>query len=110
MENKINKLVRDYIPKLIEKEGKTYKAYELSEKEFELALQGKLLEESLELLKAKTYDEQVEELADCISVLLHFAIHYNLEPEDILEKWMQKTSEKGGFFNKTFLESYNDFR
>lgn len=100
------KLVRDKIPEIIEKDGKKaiYTNQTLkSNKDFEYALQNKLVEEVLGLLRASSYEKKVEEMADIHEVLL--ALDDLLGPEIIEEKRKEKREEKGAFFERCYLIS-----
>lgn len=68
------KLVRDNIPAIIEKNGETCVTRKLTDKEYETALAEKLQEEVKELLEAYTAKERsvldcAEEMADVMEVL-----------------------------------------
>ena len=68
------KLVRDNIPAIIEKNGETCVTRKLTDKEYEDALANKLQEEVAELLEAYTAKERsamdcAEEIADVMEVL-----------------------------------------
>lgn len=68
------KLVRDNIPAIIEKNGETCVTRKLTDKEYETALAEKLQEEVKELLEAYTAKERsvldcAEEVADVMEVL-----------------------------------------
>lgn len=68
------KLVRDNIPAIIEKNGETCVTRKLTDKEYETALAEKLQEEVKELLEAYTAKERsvldcAEEMADVMEVM-----------------------------------------
>ena len=104
------KLVRDKVPEIIEKDGKkaiyTNQALK-SNKDFEYALQNKLVEEVLGLLRASSYEKKVEEMADIHEVLL--ALDDLLGPEIIEEKRKDKREKKGAFFERYYLISVEDY-
>ena len=95
-----NKLVRDKIPEIIEKSGKTYVAHVLSNEEYITELDKKLQEEATEYLQ----DKNIEEMADLLEVLYAIctARGYTLEELESVRK--KKAEERGGFAHKIFLE------
>ena len=95
-----NKLVRDRIPEIIEKSGKTCVTHILSEEEYIAALETKLNEEVAEYQA----DKNLEEMADVLEVLqaLCVAKGYSLDELEGMRK--KKVEERGGFKEKIFLE------
>ena len=95
-----NKLVRDKIPEIIEKSGKTCVTHILSEEEYIAALETKLNEEVAEYQT----DKNLEEMADVLEVLqaLCVARGYSLDKLENMRK--KKVEERGGFGEKVFLE------
>ena len=95
-----NKLVRDKIPEIIEKSGKTCVTHILSEDEYIAALETKLSEEVAEYQA----DKNLEEMADVLEVLqaLCVARGYSLDELENMRK--KKAEERGGFGEKIFLE------
>lgn len=95
-----NKLVRDRIPEIIEKSGKTCVTHILSEEEYIAALETKLNEEVAEYQA----DKNLEEMADVLEVLqaLCVARGYSLDELENVRK--NKAEERGGFGEKIFLE------
>ena len=66
---KYNKLVRDNIPNIIKNEGLDYKTRVLDDKEYEVELRRKLIEEATELFEAKNIEEKIYELADIYEII-----------------------------------------
>ena len=97
-----NKLVRDYIPDIIEKTGKSFSTRILSEKDYALELNKKLSEEITEYKDAETDCEAVEELADILE-LLHAAVKLHGSSFEELEKVRKAKAEKRGGFEKRIL-------
>lgn len=96
------KLIRDKIPKKIEKAGGAFKTKILREYEFEKELKKKLLEESKELIKAPR-NKLLNELADVLELTKSIASHYKI-PFSKVEKFRRKKRTKvGGFKKKLFL-------
>jgi predicted house-cleaning noncanonical NTP pyrophosphatase (MazG superfamily) len=78
-----NKLVRDNIPNIIEKNNQSCETEILNQKEFLLELKKKLIEESIELQSAKSIDEITEELADIYEVLEAIMMEEKIDLFDI---------------------------
>ena len=91
------KLVRDNIPAIIEKNGETCVTRTLSDKEYEDALMNKLQEEVAELLEAYTAKER--------SVLYAMGKTCAVSKREIEQVRSQKAAEKGTFSKKIFLVS-----
>ncbi len=96
-----NKLVRDKIPEIIEKDGRTCKTHILTDEEYIDALEEKLNEEVAEYQK----DKNLEEMADVLEVLqaICLARGYSLDELEALRE--KKANSRGGFSKKIFLES-----
>jgi len=103
-----NKLVRDRIPQIIEKTGKTFQTRILSEEEYMIELKEKLHEELEEYLNATNNQEAVEELADMMELINSLASihHSSLYEIDTLRQ--KKAKERGGFNEKIFLIEVED--
>lgn len=100
MRTEHQKLVRDKIPKIIENAGKTAVCHQLSEEEYQIALDKKLLEEVQEYQG----DHLLEEMADVLEVLLAICNAQGYTVDDLFEKRRQKAEERGGFAERIFLE------
>lgn len=96
-----NKLVRDKIPEMIEADGKTCKTRILSEEEYIAALEEKLNEEVAEYQADKT----LEEMADVLEVLHAICVARGYSLEDLEKVRVKKAEERGGFWERIFLES-----
>lgn len=96
-----NKLVRDKIPEIIEADGKTCKTRILSEEEYIAALEEKLNEEVAEYQADKT----LEEMADVLEVLHAICVARGYSLEDLEKVRVKKAEERGGFWERIFLES-----
>lgn len=104
------KLVRDNIPTIIEKNGETCVTRKLTDKEYEDALAEKLQEEVKELLEVYTAKERsvldcAEEMADVMEVLYAMGKTCTVSKREIEQVRSQKASEKGTFSKKIFLVS-----
>ncbi len=100
------KLVRDKIPELIDKSGGTPICYNVSlymdlKRVF---IKQKILEETLELVKADEDENIVEELADLLEVIEAYINVFEISFEDISSTKGRKKKEKGGFDNFIVLE------
>ena len=98
-----DKLVRDRIPEIIEKDGRTCKTIVLSDEECLEYLNKKLLEETNEYLESK----QIEELADLEEVLRAILKLRGVSYEDF-EKIRNDKVEKRGAFDKKLLLKETD--
>lgn len=101
---KYNKLVRDRIPEIIEKEGHKAKFRTLSEKDYIAALDKKLLEE----VKEYQADKSIDEMADVLEVLYAICNARGYTIEELETKRKEKKVERGGFEKRLFLESVED--
>lgn len=95
-----NKLVRDKIPDIIEKNGDTCTFHTANTAEYEQKLHEKLGEEVTEFL----HDTSKSEIADILEVLEALAHHYKYSWGDILTIQKQKKEERGGFAQRIILE------
>lgn len=99
-----NKLVRDKIPQIIEKDGKTCKTRILSNDEYKENLNLKLHEEF------KEYQEinDIEELADMVEVINAILKVNDISLEEFEKIRLDKRNKNGGFDDKIFLEEVSD--
>ena len=88
-----DKLVRDRIPVIIEKNGKTPLTDIIPSAEMQAALDRKLQEEVNEYLERHS----VEEIADVLEVLHGIAFHQGINWEQIESERVRKKEERGGF-------------
>lgn len=98
-----NKLVRDNIPEIIEKNGETAHISILSDKEYILELKKKLIEETTEFIESG----ELLELADILEVVEALAKTKNSSFDEIL-KLKQKKADKNGAFDKRLFLEYVD--
>lgn len=96
-----NKLVRDLIPEIIEKDGKTCKTRILDDNEYLAMIDAKLDEE----LKEYHKDQNIEELADLMEVIYAAAWARGYSAEELEEVRKTKAEKRGGFDRKILLES-----
>ncbi|MCR5768207.1 MAG: nucleoside triphosphate pyrophosphohydrolase [Lachnospiraceae bacterium] len=95
-----NKLVRDRIPEIIEKEGKTCDTRILDDEEYIRMIDAKLDEELAEYHK----DQNLEELADLLEVLYAATKARGYSLEDLESCRAQKAEKRGAFEKKILLE------
>ena len=95
-----NKLVREKIPEIIEKSGKTCVAHVLSNEGYITELDKKLQEEVAEYLQ----DKNLEELADAVEVLRAICIARGYTLEELEKMRAKKVDERGGFEKRIYLE------
>lgn len=103
MEKIYNKLVRDGIPEIIKSNGGQPFCHELSDREFEEALNNKLFEELKEVCEA-TGRDRLEELADIYELIRTIAELHDSSMENIARLANKKKKERGAFEKKIFLE------
>ena len=95
-----NKLVRDKIPEIIEKEGKTCTCSVLSDENYLKMLDEKLNEELAEYQE----DKSMEELADLLEVIKAVALARGSSFEKVEEIRRAKAEKRGGFDKRIYLE------
>ncbi len=101
---KYNKLVRDKIPEIIEKNGGIPISRILDDKEYKKCLDEKLIEEVQEYLK----DDNEEELADVYEVFINILKYKGIELKKIEEIALEKKIKRGGFDKKIYLEEVKE--
>lgn len=101
---KMETLVRDKMPKRLEKLGVFVEGYPLNSKDLLDHLKLKLQEEVDEVLSATTAKDIKEEIADVMEVLYSIAKYYGLQIEHLEKKRIQKQAERGGFTKGLFVE------
>ena len=103
MEEIYNKLVRDKIPEKIISNGEELIIRILSNEEYKIELEKKLLEEYNDVIAAKGV-HRLEELADMVEVIKALANLENKDLNDIIELANIKSNKRGAFKDKVFLE------
>ena len=98
------KLVRDKIPSLMAKEGKTVVIAKLSDDDYYQALRCKLQEEVQEFLN----DQNIEELADVLEVVLSIASLKFGGINELELKRKCKEAAKGSFDERFVILSVGD--
>lgn len=95
-----NKLVRDKIPQIIEKDNCNCKIHIASDLEYTKELEKKLMEETQEYIT----DKNLEELADIMEVICALAENLGFTEKDLFNKRNEKNSLRGGFKDRIILE------
>ena len=96
-----DKLVRDMIPELIRKAGETPVIRILEDAEYREHLEKKLDEEVAEFHN----DQNVEELADILEVVLALNESLGYSREELESAYLKKHEARGGFSDRVFLIS-----
>ncbi|MBN2385557.1 MAG: nucleoside triphosphate pyrophosphohydrolase [Anaerolineales bacterium] len=91
-----NKLIRDRIPEIIEKDGKRYAVETMPPGEYEKALLDKLVEEAQEAQQADELHLKTE-LADILEVVDALLIQKGISRQAVRGLQRQRRSERGGF-------------
>lgn len=108
MEKIYNKLVRDKIPEIIEKNGGKPFARILDDKEYKTELEKKLYEEYNEVLNTKNSEERIEELADMLEIISALAKLENKSLDDVIKVADVKAIKRGKFDKKIYLEKVEE--
>lgn len=104
MEKIYNKLVRDNIPQIMEKNGEIAVTRILNDDEYRKELYKKLLEEANEVITAENSNDTLEEVADVLEILRAIAELENQNIDKIIEIANDKKKKRGGFEKRIFLE------
>ena len=103
---KYDKLVRDKIPEIIEKDGKKAVTRMLSDEAYKIYLEKKLDEEVAEFHESKS----LEELADILEVVYALSHAYGHDPIEVFNERCRKACERGKFAKRILLEEVHDER
>jgi predicted house-cleaning noncanonical NTP pyrophosphatase (MazG superfamily) len=103
-----NKLVRDKIPMIIEKTGKTFTTRVLSDEEYIEHLRKKAFEELEEYMSVENDETAIEELADVLEIIHALAEYHGASIEEVEEVRAEKAEKRGGFKEKIFLIEVHD--
>lgn len=99
-----NKLVRDRITKIIEKQGKTPVTHIATPDEFYRSLKAKLLEEVEEFNKSG----EIEELADLLQVIYTICDYRNISRESLEDLRRKKNEDRGKFNERVILDEVKE--
>ena len=101
---KYKKLVRDYIPHIIQEQGKVCSYRFMDDSEYFKMLLEKLLEETHEFIT----DESVEELADIFEVIHAIMQYKGYDLDKVKKKMREKAYRCGKFEKRIMLEEVED--
>lgn len=96
-----NKAIRDKIPEIIQKDGKSCDFKKLSDDEFLVQLEKKLYEEIEEYTQSKS----IEELVDLLEIIERIAELKGTTVSKLFEIKNQKIEKRGKFEKNLFLIS-----
>ncbi len=100
-----NKLIRDRIPEIIEKDGCSYKTRILKQKEYKQELLKKIVEESQEVLETNgNKKELIKEIGDVQEIINYIIKTFNLDKKEIEKIRKKRKKSRGSFDKKIFLE------
>lgn len=99
-----NKLIRDKIPEIMEKNGAIFELRTLSDGEYSEMLHKKLHEEIKEFNETSD-SEQIAELADIVEVIYAIVESKGLSIDNFELVRIAKKEDRGGFAQKLFLIS-----
>lgn len=97
------KLVRDNIPDIIKNNGEIPVIRILSDEEYKIELEKKLLEEYKEVIESFGIS-RIEELGDMLEVMISLSNLEGKNLDDIIEISKIKRLKNGGFNKKIYLE------
>lgn len=100
MVQQYDKLVRDKIPNIIERNGETPISYRADEDEYKRRLLAKLDEEVSEYQE----NENIEELADILEVVHAIRTHEGVTKDDLERLRSEKAEERGEFEERIILK------
>jgi predicted house-cleaning noncanonical NTP pyrophosphatase (MazG superfamily) len=103
-----NKLVRDRIPEIIEKDNKKFSSRILSNDEYIKSLKEKSFEELKEYVNTENDEDAIEELADLLEIIHALAECHGASIEKVEEIRKKKAEKRGGFKEKIFLIEVED--
>lgn len=99
-----NKLVRDYIPDIIQSNGVSCEITYLDHQAYVSALDTKLMEEFGEFLEHR----DVEELADMLEVLFAMAKAHGYSWTDVASEHREKREKRGSFDKAILLKTVTE--
>lgn len=98
-----DKLVRDDIPKIIEKNNENPVTHIADDEEYQERLRDKLIEESEEYIESG----DLEELADIIEVINAIKKFEDISDSELEKIRKDKNEKRGGFEKRIILECVN---
>lgn len=104
MKQEYDKLIRDHIPEIIEKQGKRCITRMMEADEYLEMVDAKLDEELAEYHK----DQNLEELADLLEVIFAAAAARGCTREELEKIRAEKEAERGSFHKRLLLLEVSD--
>ena len=101
---KVDKLIRDKLPEIMQKEGTKACIRVMGKDEYVVRLKDKLFEEASEVSAASNDDEIKNELGDLLEVIMALAEACGIPFLDVVAAGALKKAEKGGFDAKIYCE------
>ncbi|MFA6066742.1 MAG: nucleoside triphosphate pyrophosphohydrolase [Candidatus Babeliaceae bacterium] len=101
----IPKLVRNFIPKIIESQGQVPVYYQADDEEYWEKLMEKLIEEVHEFINS---ENNIEEIADILEVLDAIMLFKNISRDAVNQIKNKKAQSNGTFSDKIILSSIKD--
>jgi predicted house-cleaning noncanonical NTP pyrophosphatase (MazG superfamily) len=100
------KLVRDFIPRIIEENGKVCEYHIAENEEYKEYLFEKMREELDEFIETPS----VEEAGDMYEVFISILHFHEIDFVDVINVARDKKANHGGFNNKIILETVHESR
>jgi predicted house-cleaning noncanonical NTP pyrophosphatase (MazG superfamily) len=101
---KLEKLIRDKLPEIMQESGIRVTTRVMGEDEYNMRLKNKLLEEAKEVISATDQAESHAELADLLEVIIAMAHMMEIGFADVMQTAERKRLEKGGFINRIYAD------
>ncbi len=99
---RVEKLIRDRLPAIMQADGLTTFERALPLPDFQAALAAKLVEEAREVVAAASRADLVEELADVAEVLLALTAAYGIDAAEVEAARVAKRTVRGGFDDRVW--------
>ncbi|SFE78434.1 nucleoside triphosphate pyrophosphohydrolase [Fictibacillus sp. FJAT-27399] len=103
-----NKLVRDRIPEVITKTGKSFNTSILENDDYIKELKKKCYEELDEYASATNDENAIEELADLLELMHALAKIHGSDIFEVERVRQEKAEKRGGFEKRIFLMDVED--
>lgn len=107
MQREYNKLVRDRIPEIIQRDGYHCEIEQMDEAAYIQALREKLIEEACEVATASE-SELSKEMADLVEVMVTLMKAYKISQQDVQSEQIKRRKERGGFEQRIRLLTMTD--
>lgn len=103
---KVEKLIRDKVPEIIDQEVGASITYKILENDDYIAsLKDKLVEESYEVISADNIEEIIDELADLMEVINALTETLGISHADVQKTMENRKARRGGFSSKIYCHS-----